>query len=99
MNTRPLQISNVEIIFIEEKDSIIAYCPALDLSSCGETVEEAEAMLKEATGAFFESCIEREVLDDVLEELGWQRCNSENQSESWMPPHIINATKEMAINI
>lgn len=92
-----LHALRLQIIFIEEKDNIIAYCPALDLSTCGSDIEEAQRMFQEAAEAFFESCIERQVLDEVLEDLGWQRVDEDNQNP-WIPPHVINATKEVSIS-
>ena len=49
----------------------VAYCPALDVASQGETEEEAKKNLTEALLAFLLSCHERGVLDAVLKESGF----------------------------
>lgn len=56
---------------LKEGNSYIATSPALELSSCGDSFEDALKMFEETAELFFESCIERNVLKEVLEECGW----------------------------
>ena len=49
-----------------------AGCPSLDLYSQGATREEASRCLHEAIELWFESCIERGVLHQALQELGFR---------------------------
>lgn len=49
----------------------VAYLPQLDLSSGGDTREEAIKNIKEAAGLWFESCVERGTIIKALEELNW----------------------------
>ncbi len=49
----------------------IAYCPPLDLSTQGRTIEEAKENLVEASQLFLISCLERGTLDQALKELGF----------------------------
>jgi len=55
----------------EEGNKWVAYCQVLDLSSCGETSDEALKNIREAIRLFFDSCIARNTLHQVLIELGW----------------------------
>jgi len=49
----------------------IAYCPPLDLTTQGKTMEEARQNLIEASQLFIMSCLERGTLDQALKELGF----------------------------
>lgn len=49
----------------------IAYCPPLDLSTQGKTIDEAKENLIEASQLFIISCLERGTLDQALRELGF----------------------------
>jgi predicted RNase H-like HicB family nuclease len=43
-----------DMIVLKEADTYIAYCPELDISSCGDSVEKAREMLKTAVRLFVE---------------------------------------------
>ena len=73
------------VTFIEEGGSVIAYTPALDLSTCGSTREEAKQMFDEIVKIFFKDLVENNTTEDVLSSLGWTR---EDQAAQWMPPKI-----------
>ncbi len=45
---------NLPVSFLKEGKTYVAYTPALDLSSCGKTLVEAERMFNEAVTLFFE---------------------------------------------
>ena len=49
----------------------IAHCPPLDITTQGETQEEARKNLIEASQLFIISCLERGTLDQALKELGF----------------------------
>jgi len=49
----------------------VSYCPALDLCSQGETMQEAEKNIIEATHLFIECCLEQNTLNQVLTECGF----------------------------
>lgn len=66
-------------IFKEDK-WWIGWCPALDVSSSGDTPEDARAHLGEALSLFIESCIERGVLEEVLRDCGFTPAIPENIS-------------------
>ena len=60
---------NVEIF--QEDDVYVALAPALNVSSFGETPEEAQRSVREALEGFIEECACMGTLADVLEEAGF----------------------------
>ena len=56
----------------EAEGGYSALCPELSVASQGETIEEAEANLKEACELYIESAKEVGILERVLEESGVQ---------------------------
>lgn len=62
----------LEAAFRQEGDCWLAWCLPLDVMTQAETKEAAFESLKEAVGLWFESCIERGVLDEALSEVGFQ---------------------------
>jgi predicted RNase H-like HicB family nuclease len=78
-----LQIPYTSQLFHED-DLIVAVCPELNVSSFGDTSEEALSSLQEAVTLFLETCQEMGTLEMVLEEAGYQR--EEDASHRWLPP-------------
>lgn len=70
----------LKIEVFKEGDVYVAVSPELNVSSFGETVEEARASLEEAVAAFIEECQAMGTLDEVLEEAGFSR-----KDEDWEP--------------
>jgi predicted RNase H-like HicB family nuclease len=72
-----MEISNLPLAIkvIHEPEAkgseYVAYSPEFDISSCGSSIEEARANLREAVGLVLESCEEEGVLDQFLEEVGF----------------------------
>lgn len=54
-----------------EDDAIIAYCPELDVSSCGHTEEEARRNLQTALRLFLEEAAKMGTLSEILSEAGY----------------------------
>jgi predicted RNase H-like HicB family nuclease len=52
-----------------EGDLYVGLCPDLDVSSFGETIEEARQSLREALEAFIEECEAMGTLAEVLERM------------------------------
>ena len=50
-------------VITREGDGYVAWCPALDIASQGETVESARANLGEALTLFFETASDGEVAE------------------------------------
>ena len=55
----------------EEDDQIVAVCPELNVSSFGDTIDDALASLQEAVALFLEECQAMGTLEAVLEEAGY----------------------------
>ncbi len=56
---------------MREGDMVVAYCPELDVSSCGATVEEARANLQAALRLFLEEAGRMGTLKQILGEAGY----------------------------
>jgi len=79
----PSQI-NLQVSFIKQGKSYIAYAPALDLSTSGKTLKEAQKRFEEAADIFIEETVENNCLEKVLLELGWQKLKTK-----WEAPQIL----------
>ena len=66
----------------EEDGQIVALCPELNISSFGDTSEEALTSLQEAVTLFLEECQRLGTLEMVLEEAGYHRESS--SSPKWI---------------
>ena len=62
---------NVEVALIKEGDYIVAYCPALELSSFGINEQDAQEAFEEALEIFFEETNQLGTLENILLDLGW----------------------------
>lgn len=61
------------VSFIQEGNSVIAYTPALDISTAGSTHKEARDMFDELVKIFFADLVENNSIDPVLSGLGWTK--------------------------
>lgn len=91
-NKLNLQKIELPVIFLKEGNKIIAYTPALDISTCGETLEKAKQRFEELANIFLKELSKMGTLKDVLEECGWEKI--EKPTEKWIPPQIISQTTE-----
>jgi len=66
--------AEVEVLLVLDDDSsqYVAYCPALELSSYGDTEEEARLAFEDALAIFLRDTTERGTLDQLLLALGWR---------------------------
>jgi len=62
---------SVEVQLIKEGDYIVSYCPALELSSFGQTEEEATEGFEGALETFLKDTHDKGTLERVLLDLGW----------------------------
>jgi predicted RNase H-like HicB family nuclease len=62
----------VVLVFDEDSSQYVAYCPALEVSSYGDTEEEARAAFEDALAIFIRDTAERGTLDQLLLALGWR---------------------------
>lgn len=84
--------ARIPVIFFEEGDKVIAYSPALDLSTCGDTEAQARKRFKEAVMIFFDEITKMGTMDEVLEECGWRKLTAKH---AWSPPVYRSCTEEL----
>ncbi len=92
-----LQNVKLTVFIFREGDKYIAYTPALDLSTCGDSSEQAKRRFEEIVKIFFEEIIEMGTLDTVLEECGWRK--EKELDKRWIPPEIDHSVEEVKIPI
>ncbi len=74
-----------DVIVLRESADFVAYCPELDISSCGRDVEQARTHLRTAVRLFLEECEKLGTLDEVLLESGYQQ----TANGDWISPRIV----------
>jgi len=62
---------SIRIEIFMEGDVYVALSPELNVSSVGETIEDAKKSVREAIEAFIEECETMGTLEEVLEESGF----------------------------
>jgi predicted RNase H-like HicB family nuclease len=72
--------------FFKEGDVYVGLAPELNVSSFGETLEEARQSLQEAVEAFTETCQAMGTFEEVMEESGFTK-----RGDSWLPRQPIAA--------
>jgi predicted RNase H-like HicB family nuclease len=86
--------ANVTVMLYEQGDNIVAYCPALDLSSYAKTEKEAIASFREALDIFLEYCEENGTLEQNLVACGWKLRHGYLQpDEVSVPMELLKAKK------
>ena len=71
---------SIRVEIFKEDDVYVALSPELNVSSFGETIDEAKESIKEAIEGFLEECREMGSLNEVLEESGFLRVENNWQS-------------------
>ena len=79
---------NLQVSIIKEGDKFIAYAPALDLSTFGNSLEEAKKRFTEVVEIFFEEVSKARTLEEVLKDLGWTKVQS--KKGGWVPPTVVS---------
>lgn len=72
--------------FFKEGDLYVSLAPELNVSSFGETLEEAKRSIQEAVEAFVEECERMGTLDEVMEEAGFLK-----RGDQWLPRQPVAA--------
>lgn len=73
----------IPVIFFKEDGKVVAYSPALDLSTCGDTEVQAQERFVEAVKIFLSEITRMGTVENVLTECGWKKITPER---SWSPP-------------
>ena len=71
----------------------LVWCPAIDVMTQARTKKQALESLSEAVELWFESCIDRGVLDDALKEVGFTKVPSD---ETPGELNVINVVRRRA---
>lgn len=79
-----LESIKLDVSFLREGDAFVAHSPALDLSTCGDTLEEAKQRFAEIVQIFFAELKKMGTTGKVLADLGWQK-----KRGSFLPPVIV----------
>lgn len=74
-----------DAIVFQEGETYIAFSPKLDVSSCGNTVDEAKGNLKTAVRLFLEESAKMGTLEDILEEAGYES----KGLNDWTAPRVV----------
>ena len=61
------------VFFFKEGKKVVAYTPALDLSTFGRTLAEAQKRFSEVVGIFFKEIAKMGTTEEVLKECGWEK--------------------------
>jgi predicted RNase H-like HicB family nuclease len=72
--------------FFREGELFVGLAPELNVSSFGETLEEAKGSLREAVDSFLEECAAMGTLEEVLEEAGFGQ-----KQGIWLPRQPVAA--------
>jgi predicted RNase H-like HicB family nuclease len=71
---------SIRVEIFKEDDVYVALSPELNVSSFGETIDEAKESIREAIEGFLQECREMGSLNEVLEESGFLRVENNWQS-------------------
>lgn len=82
--------ASLPVTFLREGKQFIAYTPALDLSTSGDTFEQVKKRFSEIVGIFFEECLNMGTLESILSDLGWIKRKS-----LWNPPTVVAQDTQM----
>jgi predicted RNase H-like HicB family nuclease len=81
-------------IVFREGSAYVAYCPELDVSSCGKSVDEARRNLRTAVRLFLEEAGRMGTIEQILEEAGYVA----DPSGNYIPPRIVlSETMEVTV--
>lgn len=76
-----------------EGEVFVAHAPELDLSSCGDTPDDARRAIREAVRAFLEASEEMGTLTAIFDEAGYRR-----DGNRWEAPEFVSLDR-MAVGI
>ncbi len=93
-NIRKSVAAEITVMLYPQGDYIVAYCPALDLSSYAKTEKEAKQAFSEALDIFLEYCEEQGTLEQNLIACGWKLRHGYLQpDEVSVPLELLKAKK------
>ncbi len=86
--THHMEDFSFDVHIFKEGGTFVAHVPALDVSSCGATDDEARRNIRDAVRGFLESSADMGTLDEILQEAGYER-----QGENWRAPEFVSVDR------
>lgn len=83
---------NLPVSLIQEGEQVVAYTPALDISTSGKDEAEARKRFGELVNIFFRDLLENGTLEEMLLELGWHKSKA-----TWNPPVISQGSVNVRV--
>jgi len=74
-----------DVLVFKEENTYVAYCPELDISSCGGDIQQAKEMLNTAIRLFIEEAEKMGTLTDILDESRFKK----DPAGKWIPPKLV----------
>ncbi len=87
----------LDVLFIKEDNYIVAYCPALEISSYGKTQTEAKAAFETEIKIFIDESSKNGTLEKYLLKQGWTL--QQIPAIDYQPPRIPLSITNKAINV
>lgn len=87
----------IDVLIIKEEDYIVAYCPALELSSYGKSQSEAKVAFATEIKIFIEETSKNGNLEKYLLKQGWTL--QQIPEFDYQPPRIPLSITNKAINV
>jgi len=85
---RRLTIAKLPVSIFKENGTYVAWCPVLDISTCGSTLKEAQENFTEMVQIFIGETEKRGTLEEILKESGFVKVK-QNHTPHWRTPHIV----------
>ena len=70
----------------------VAHAPELDVSTCGDTADEAQQNIKIAVRGFLQTAEEQGTLKKILEEAGYTQSD-----DGWLSPEFVSVDQVSVI--
>jgi predicted RNase H-like HicB family nuclease len=84
-NVMELQLN---VLVFQEGEYYVAYCPSLNLSSYGDSVQEAKEGFDETMKSYIEDCESYHSLTEDLTKLGWKVVRLPHQNRAEPPAQV-----------
>jgi hypothetical protein len=83
----------VDVLFLQEGKYVVAYAPALELSSYGRSAPAAKRAFEEAVGIFLDATERKGTLERVLLKLGWTLSRNRYEPPRWTAGELLRLCK------
>jgi hypothetical protein len=80
-----LENFSFDVNIFQDGETYVSYSPALDVSSCGATGDDARRNIRDAVRGFLAASADMGTLDEILREAGYER-----EGETWRAPEFVS---------